>query len=68
MAKIYKIDVFLFFFDIFRSKFSTLVAKLGDKIKRDMFDIQMNKKKYKYCRYLPLEVIKSEFLAFSIEK
>ena len=43
------------------------MAKLGGKIKLDMFLIQINKKKYKNCKHLPLEVTKSEFWAFFIE-
>ena len=38
------------FFSIFQSKFWTYVAKLGGKIKVDMFLIQINKKKY-HCKH-----------------
>ena len=43
------------------------MAKLGGQIKLDMFLIQINEKKYKNCKHVPLEVTKSEFSAFSIE-
>ena len=68
IPKIYKFRQNRRFFGIFKSKYCILVAKLGGKIKLNMFLIQTNKQKYKNCKHLPFEVTKTEFDYFSIEK
>ena len=50
----------MFFLAFSGANFALKVVKLGGEINLGMFLIQMNKKKNKNCKHLPLEVTKSE--------